>query len=124
MAEITPQKNKWAASLVGVAQTIFTIGLKAGRETIKTYVPFLRLPVISTLFNMLVDYFGDKIDEEIKVNITFLVVDIQTAKERDEFNKARDALKLVKDTKDQDAINKAREEFKKKLGELIRHNGT
>jgi hypothetical protein len=124
MAEITPKQNKWAASLVGVVQTIFTVGLSAGKEAIKTQLPFLRLPVISTLFNMLVDYFGDKIDEEIRVNMTFFVVDIQTAKERDEFNKARDALKLVKDTKDQDAINKAREEFKKKLGDLIRHNGT
>jgi hypothetical protein len=124
MAEITPKQNKWAASLVGVVQTIFTVGLSAGKEAIKTQLPFLRLPVISTLFNMLVDYFGDKIDEEIRVNMTFFVVDIQTAKEKDEFNKARDALKIVKDTKDQDAINKAREEFKKKLGDLIRHNGT
>ena len=124
MAEITPKKNKWAASLSGVVHTIFTVGLTAGKEAIKVQVPFLRLPVISTLFNLLVDYFGDKIDEELRLNMTFFVIDIQVAKERDAFEKARDALKLVKETKDQDAINKAREEFKKKLGDLIRHNGT
>lgn len=124
MAEITPKKNNWAASLSGAVQIIFSIGFKAGKEAIKTKLPFLRLPLISTVFDILVDQIGDKIDEELRLNMTFLVIDIQTMREKEAFEKARDELKLAKEKKDQDAINKAREEFKKKLGDLIRHNGT
>lgn len=124
MAEITPKKNNWAASLSGVVQVIFTVGLRAGKEAIKTYVPFLRLPIVSRIFDIIVDHIGDKIDEELRINMTFLVIDIQAARERDAFEKAREEFRLAKEKKDQDEINKAREEFKKRLEDLIRHNGT
>ena len=124
MGEIPKTKNTWAASLNGVVHVLFTLGLTAGSEAIKTYVPFLRLPGVSWLFDFMVKRFGNAIDTELQLNVTFVVLDIQTARERKAFEEARDTLKKVKDEGDQDAINKAREEFKKKLANLVHWDGS
>ena len=124
MGETPTTKNNWAASLNGVAHTIFTLGLTAGKETIKTYLPWLRLPVISWLFDLVVNHFGDAIDQEIQMHLTFLVIDIQTANELKAYQAATEALKKANETKDQDAINKAKEEFKKKLADLVHFDGS
>jgi len=124
MGEIPTTKNNWAASLNGVAHTIFTLGLTAGKETIKTYLPWLRLPVISWIFDLIVNRFGDAIDQEIQMHLTFLVIDIQTANELKAYQAATEELKKANETKDQDAINKAKEEFKKKLADLVHFDGS
>ena len=121
----TPQtKNNWAASLNGVAHTIFTLGLTAGKESIKTYLPWLRLPIVSWIFDFIVNRFGNAIDQEIQMHLTFLVIDIQTANELKAYQEATELLKKANATKDQDAINKAKEEYKKKLADLVHFDGS
>lgn len=124
MGETPTTKNNWAAAFNNVVHVLFTIGLKAGSEAIKTYVPFLRLPVISWLFDFIVNRFGSMIDAELQMNMTFLVIDIQTANEVKAYQESLENIRKAAASKDQDAINKAKEEYKKKLAELIRWDGS
>lgn len=121
----TPQtKNSWAVALNNIVHVLFTVGLKAGSEAIKTSAPFLRLPIISWLFDFIVNRFGDMIDQEIQMNLTFMIIDLQTANEVKAYQESLDALKKANAAKDQDAINKAKEEYKKKLADLIHFDGS
>ncbi len=112
--------NKWVASVTGVIHVIYSIGFVVGKEAIKTYFPFLRLPVISQIFDLFIGRFGSKIDALLQLEATFIVVDIQDDSQRDSYNKAKEELKNSQG--DQDALNKAREEFKKRLRDLVRNN--
>lgn len=121
----TPQtKNRWAIIVDSVIHTIFTVGLTAGSEVLKSYLPFLRLPVISQIFNFIVNRYGKMIDEAIQTMATYAVINIQTAHEVSGFNTAKDALKLAQGGTDDLAKQKAREDFKKKLAALLHSDGS
>lgn len=121
----TPQTiNRWVVAVDGVIHTIFTVGLTAGSEVIKTYVPWLRLPVISQIFDAVVNKYGAMIDQAIQNSATFMVLNIQTSSENNAFKDSVTALKQAQTTGDQNAIQKARDDFKKNLGNLVHWDGS
>lgn len=115
----TPIKNKWVGSITGAIHTFFTIGLVAGKAALRIYLPWLNWPIISQLFNLIVDRYGAMIDKEFQLGATFLIIDIQTDAEKRAYDEATDALKQAHSIGDTDAIQKAKDEYKKKLAELI-----
>lgn len=116
--------NKLAARINGVVHTIWGMGFVAGREAIKTYVPFLRLPVISQLFDLLIGRFGAIIDRELQLNATFIVITIQTRDELTAYEKSKQDLKLAQTQGDPNAISEAQKKLKEDLAKLIHWDGS
>lgn len=124
MAETPSIVNRFAIAVDGVIHTIFTVGFVAGREVIKTYFPLLRLPIISQLFDLVIQRYGDMLDQALQNTATYMIINVQTDNERKDFDQAAANLKQAQAGEDPDARKKAIEDFKKNLGNLVRWDGS
>lgn len=98
-----------------VKSLVFDVVLTAALNAMSAAIPFLRLPVIKTIFNFVATKIANAIYEQLAMYVKFTLIDIKTAEQKNEYDKAVDALRLAKP----EDVNLAKEEFKKTLSNLI-----
>lgn len=88
------------------------------------YTAWLKWPIISGLFSMLVNYFMAKLAWVFEVIGVRLVIKIQTDQEESAYSQAEEDLRKAQLSGDQNAIQKSSDQFDKTLGNLIHWDGS
>lgn len=87
-------------------------------------LPFLGLPGIKQLFQLIVDTIAGYIYHYFAQVVTFSIIDLQTTLEKNAYTKAEADLRLAHLSGDPHAISAATLEFKKTLASLIHFDGS
>jgi len=104
-----------------VRDLIFDVVLAAAVQGISAAIPFLRLPVISSIFSFIVTKVAGVLYEEMSRYVVFSLIDIRVGGERDTYKAAIVELKRVTaaPAASPEEINEAKQEFKRRLSALI-----
>ena len=116
-------ENGAAAAVNRILRGAVDLGTRAASVAAKTAVPVLRLPILSQLTDLVVDRVGDFIYKFFAEHATFIVIDLQTIKEKNDYLASVDRLKAAQATGDTHAIDEARKKFKDDLARLIHWDG-
>jgi hypothetical protein len=100
------------------------LGFDLAKGALISEAPWLKIWGISFVFNFTADYLKDKLYVLMATRTTFIVIDFQTFQERDAYLKSVQNLWAAQEQGDPDAEAKAKEDLRKKLGDLIRWNGS
>lgn len=98
-----------------VRTLIFDVVLKAALNSISAAIPFLKLPVINTVFKFIVTKIVGVIYDEISRYVTFTLIDIKTKEQLNRYNQAVIELK----TASPEEIENAKIKFRSTLSDLI-----
>jgi hypothetical protein len=119
-----PKENTVANFVNQCLRSVTDAGVLALKTALTTEAPWLKLPIISQVANYVFTYLGNYFYEFFSLHATFIVIDFQTAADKDAYIAAIEAYQKSKLTGDQNAINAEREKLKKALGDLIEFDGT
>lgn len=109
--------NKGLAAFVGWLKGIANAAARAD-------APWLNLPIISTIFSLLLNKLGELIYKQASTLGTFMVIDFQTTQERDEYIAAFEGLRLAKIKEPGgEEHRKALERARRAADDLIAWNG-
>jgi hypothetical protein len=113
-----------AASLVNRGIAAFVSALeKLAAKAAKVEFPWLNLPIISTIFDFFLGLAMKRLTHELQTTGTFLVIDFQTSRERDEYLGSIQALREAKASGNSAAHRAALERARKAADDLIQWNG-
>lgn len=101
---------------------VYELAVEGAILAVSTYLPFLKIPVISTMFRIVVFKFTNILYAELNKLSIFGVINIQVDRENSQYKEAKEELKTVIDTGVRNEINTASKLFKEKLRALIRLN--
>lgn len=103
---------------------VFDVAVKGARMAAVAEAPWLAYPVISQIFDFLLNHFAEWVFTALDNAVAFSIIDIETEAQREAYEEAvsvlRTTLNPLTGVPDADAIAKAEAEFKKRLGDLIR----
>jgi hypothetical protein len=103
---------------------IYDVGVAATIAALKAQFPFLNLPIISAVFDKIVTAVANSLYTQLDKFVVIKVIDFQTQAQKDAYDSAVKELTAAHNSGDEDATNKAKEDFKKKLHDLIKFNGS
>lgn len=83
-------------------------------------LPFLGLPVLNPLTAYLVGKLFEVIYDEVAMIVALTKIEIDVSHDRDAYVKATEELKKQLESQDEESIRIAKEEFKRRLGDLIK----
>jgi hypothetical protein len=99
---------------------IFEVALRAVVARLILVVPFLGWPVINPVFVFILSKIAGLLFDEMAKVVSFGIIELQVDHQRKTYEESVDKLKLALTAGDPDAIKQAKEEFKNRLGDLIR----
>lgn len=104
-----------------IRDLIFNVVLAAAIQGISAAIPFLKLPVISTVFSFIVTKVAEAIYVELSRYVVFSLIDMRVGEERDKYKAAVVELKETtsKPGATPEEINAAKQEFERRLRALI-----
>lgn len=102
---------------------IYGAGVNAAVAAATAYVPFLGLPVISTIFRAIVTKIAGMIYVPLERSVAFEVIKFQTEEEEKAYSNALGALQVAQISGDANAVEKAKEDLKSKLASIIHFDG-
>lgn len=102
---------------------IYGVGVEAATSSAMKAIPFLALPIISTLFKYFVGKIGGMIYGALDKVVAFQIINFQTQAQTDAYNGAVTALKKAQASGDTNALDVAKDDFRKKLAALIHIDG-
>lgn len=103
-----------------IKRLIYETVLKAVIARAIAAAPFLAWPVVNPVFVYILTKIADAIYDELKVHVTFDLIDIRTEQEQKEYDEKVLVLKVAQESQNEEAIRQAEAEFKEKLATLIR----
>lgn len=116
----TPIDNEQAAAVNKVIERlVFDVAINAAKAAAVAQAPWLEMPVVSAVFNYLLNLFGGYIYEALSQNATAIVINVQSEQSREAYSKAVDRLQAAHEKGSADEIEKAKQDFKDTLGVLI-----
>lgn len=100
---------------------IYDVALKAAKAAALAEAPWLRFPVISSLFDFMLGKFAGWVYGALDKAVVFAIIDIETQAQRHAYDSAVAEIKakLAKPNPTPEEIEKARQELEKRLGDLI-----
>lgn len=98
------------------------IGTNAVILAAETYLPFLKLPVISTLFRWLVEWIQNQEYLALKGVVNFEIIKFQNDAEESAYNDALSSLQKAVLSGDANAISQARSQASVAIDKLINFN--
>lgn len=107
-----------------IHDVIYEVAVNAAITACSAYLPFLKLPIISSLFSFAVNKVAALIYTYLSQFVTFLVIDIQVDSEKTLYAQAEGGLRTAMLTADPAQIAAARAQFKATLGSLIHYDGS
>ncbi len=102
---------------------IFGVAISGARAAAVAGAPWLKLPFLSQLLDLVLNFVGKRIYLALAESSTFLIIDWQTEAQQKEYDKAVGDLKGAIDQGDPDAVKKAQEEFMRRLKDLVNFDG-
>lgn len=122
----TPSTTNSAAKTVDeiIQVAIYDVAVAAFKAFAVAEAPWLKLPIISQLFSLIVDSFAGSLYKFLAQSATFEIIDLQTDSELNAYTKAEAALRAVHLTGNEAAINAAAINFKTTLASLIHFDGS
>src|SRR5689334_18806066 len=104
-----------------VKSLVFDVVLQAALQAMSAAVPFLRLPIINTLFNFIVTKVANALYEELVKYVTFTLIDLRVGAQRAAYERAVEELRVVHDAPQPNSedVERAKEKFKSTLRDLI-----
>lgn len=102
---------------------LYDVAVTAACAYIKAQVPFLGLPIISSLTNFVVTQVANIIYKYLDQFVSFSIIDFQTDKEAQDYLLAVNALQKAQESGDQGAIDQSIKGFRENLGRLIHFDG-
>jgi len=124
MTTIPAPVNKTVETADAIIQfALYQVAVKALTTYARAQFSFLNLPVVSQLFNLLVNSITDQLYKFLAQTATFTIIDLQVSAEKAAYAKTEAALRAVHLTGSQEAINAATINFKSALAGLVRFNG-
>lgn len=115
--------NPTATTVNKAIDGVFTVGVGLAETAIKAEVPFLALPIISTIFDWLLSLIANKIYQYFSLFVTFEIIDIQVSGQVSDSKKALAALKAAQAKGDRIEIDKALKEFRAATDHLTHWDG-
>lgn len=124
MGDVPTSNNAAAAELNATIRALVSITVAGAQMAAKAELPWLAWPVVDELFDYLTNEFGDLIYKELASSATFLVIDCQTAEEKNNLLESINNLKAAQAGGDADAHAKALQAAKDAFGKIIHSDGS
>lgn len=102
---------------------VFGMGVNAAIISAVAAMPWLGLPIISTLFSYAVNKVATMIYSVIEPQVAFQIINFQTDAEKTAYDNAVAALTSAHLKGDPTSVQQATIDFKKKLASLVRFDG-
>ena len=103
-----------------VAKSTYDVTIQAVIQIVKTYLPFLRTPVISQIVDFVITKFMNLLYKEGQKNAALLIIDLNVDKQSEEYKQASsDLANAINSGKTKDEIEAERQKFKDRLRDLI-----
>lgn len=115
--------NSTATTVNKAIDGVFTVGVGLAETAIKAEVPFLALPIISTIFDWLLKMIANKIYQYFALFVTFEIIDVQVSGQVSDSQKALAALKAAQAKGDPVEIAKALKDFNDATDHLTHWDG-
>lgn len=105
-----------------IKEVLFETVVKGAIESAITRIPFLAFPVINPVFAFVFKLGATLIYDELAKRGYAIFVDIKTDYDRKKYDEAVGELKetIEKDINDAEKLKKAKDDFKSRLGNLVR----
>lgn len=116
------QKAASANAIIKVA--VLSVALNFAEDELADEAPWLKLPIISSLFHLVMNKVGQKIYKYLAQLATISVINIQTQKEQEAYLKAESALRAASSSGDADALTKATLDYESALADLVHFDGS
>jgi cellulose synthase/poly-beta-1,6-N-acetylglucosamine synthase-like glycosyltransferase len=125
MATTQPFPTNSTATVVNQGiDGVFTVAVKLAETAIYTYAPFLNIPVVNTLINLIVEKVGNLIYQHFALFVTFEIIDFQVSGEVNDVQKALIVLKAAQNQGDANALNAALKDFDQAAAALTHIDGS
>jgi hypothetical protein len=118
-----PWENEAASFTNKVLRKAIDLGVDAALAAMATQAPWIKLPIISQVTKFILGHVGDYLYRFLAEHSTFIIIDFQTAIEKQAYLQSVDKLKAAMSAGDENEAAKAREEFKRRLADLIHYSG-
>lgn len=107
-----------------INKIIFVLGVTAAKQQLVAAAPFFGYPIISPLVDFFLNKIGAIFYEVLAHQATFVIIDLQTGKELEEYSAARMELSRALTTGNQEAADVARSKFKETFTRLVHADGS
>lgn len=101
----------------------YGFAVKAFKIAARMHVPFLNGAFFGKIFDIVVDFFADKLYASLSKFIAFKIVDIQVATQKSVYEKSRDEFKQAVASGDVNEIAKKKAEFEAAFARGIHFDG-
>jgi hypothetical protein len=101
---------------------IMGIGVRGAVAAAQVQYPFLKLPIISQIFSLLVGYIGKEFLGSTKPYVNTKIIAFQNAKQQRAYEESIAKLKAAQQSEDPDAHQKALEQARADIDRLINLN--
>lgn len=102
-----------------IESLIYQVVVSTTETAIKAEVPFLALPGVSQLFNLIFEYLAGKMYVVLENYVAFTIIDFETAHENSQYQAAVNQLAQALAKGDPNGLSEARDQFKSSLSSLI-----
>ncbi len=125
MGDTPTTVNQPAKTVDGIINAVIEdAGVAAASAALKTAVPFLALPGVSQVVDLLLRYFASFLYKGLANFATLQIIQFQTSAEKHEYASAEFALRQAHLSGDPNAIAKATADFKKAFRSLVHFDGS
>lgn len=125
MGETPATENKTAKTVDQIIQfALYDLALGAFKTYACAQLPWLKLPVVNQIFNLIVDAIVKPFYEMLAENSTMIVINIQTDEEKATYAKAEAALRAAHLSGNDAQIQAASVNFKSALANLVHFDGS
>jgi hypothetical protein len=123
--ETIPAPQNEAANTANriIRSLVFDVALKSAKAALIVEAPWIAWPVVSQLFDFVMNALGERFYIAIAEHSTFLIIDLQTEAKRRQYDAAVEELGRVLPEGDIHAIEAAKQKFKHTLRRLVRTGG-
>lgn len=125
MGAVPTPVNETANTVNGIISfTVFDVAVRAFQTYAKAQVPFLNLPIVSSIFSYLMNIVGGWFYAYFSQFATFTIIDWQTGSERDAYTRAEGVLRQAHLSGDKNAIDQATKQFRTAFESLVHWDGS